>query len=343
MTDMSKHARLGKLREAASGRLRALISGNPALLGVAGIGFSVSFQTIAHLARTHGLPGWPPLYPIGIDVGILALVIESRKAIDARRSDLVPRLLAWCLAGLTIYVNAHGAAVHDWLGRALHVVMPALWVVFLELTRWRKLAKRRDGQADRIPRARWLLSPWRTAGMKRRMVLHDVVSYPVACAREEARMAAISLMPAVWGGDWKRTAPPLLRHHLASGTLPADLALACSAASPGYIPATGELAEAWVTNAKATTVRARAKARQQERDADRQEDPQPDRQDRPSADRRKPVSDAVRKRAKVKRLLTVTPPLTIAEVVAKSGASESTVLRVKRELAERPKTLSAVR
>jgi hypothetical protein len=195
----------------------------------------------------------------------------------------------------------------------------------------RRLIRARAPHADRIPRARWVLSPWRTAGMKRRMVLHHVTSYPVACAREEARLAAVSLMPAVWGQGWKRDAPPLLRHHLKSGTLPADLALACSAASPGYVPATGELAEEWVTSAKATVAKARAKARQADRDADRQDERQPDRQDRPSPDRRKPVSDAARKRAKVERLLTVTPALTTAEIVAKSGASESTVLRVKRE------------
>jgi hypothetical protein len=251
----ARHARLG----AAWG----LISDNPALLGVAGIGFAVSFQTIARIAASHGLPGWPPLYPVGIDVGILALIIESRKAIDAHRSDLVPRMLAWCLAALTIYVNAHGAAPHDWIGRALHVVMPALWVAFLELTRWRKLAKRRAGLGDRIPRARWVLSPARTFGMRRRMILHNVTSYPVACAREEVRLAAISLMPAVWGDDWRRTAPALLRHHLRSGTLPASITAACAAASSSCAPALGEMAEEWVTSARASTARVAARARQE--------------------------------------------------------------------------------
>ena len=103
-----------------------LFTENPVLLAVAGIGFAVSFQTIARVATEQHMPGWPILYPLGIDVGILALIVESRRAIDAGRSDLVPRVMAWALAALTIYVNAHGAPAHDWLGRALHVVMPAL-------------------------------------------------------------------------------------------------------------------------------------------------------------------------------------------------------------------------
>jgi hypothetical protein len=340
MTLMSRHARLTALR--------SLASENPALLGVAGIGFAVSFETISHLAAQHGLPGWPVLYPILIDVGILAMITESRRAIDAHRSDLAPRLLAWALIAMTLYVNAHGSSPHDWVGRALHITAPALWAALLELTRWRKLAKRRSSEAGRIPRARWLLSPWRTAGMKRRMVLHDVTSYPVACAREDARMAAVSLMPAVWGPDWKRTAPALLRHHLASGTLPADLALACSAASPGYIPATGELAEEWVTNAKAATVRQAVRARQAERAIEQSETaPRPGARTAPKkrATRRATPTAAERaeRRAMARQLLADNPGMARKELVEKSGVSPRTADRLRSDAAERPKTLAAVR
>ena len=271
--------------------LHGLVSDNPALLGVAGIGFAVSFETVARIAASHGLPGWSPLYPVGIDVGILALIIEARKAIDAHRSDLVPRMLAWCLAAMTIYVNAHGAAPHDWIGRALHVVMPALWVAFLELTRWRKLAKRRADQGDRIPRARWILSPVRTFGMRRRMILHNVRSYPVACAREEVRLAAISLMPTVWGDGWRETAPALLLHHLASGTLPASITAACSAASPAYAPALGEMAEEWVTSARASTARVAARARQ-DIAAAAENSPEHGAENSPADSPRKPAGDS---------------------------------------------------
>ena len=76
---------MSDVKHAAGSRLSTLTDGNPALLGVAGLGFAVSFQTIARLAQAHHLPGWPVIYPVIIDVGILAMVIESRKAIEAAR------------------------------------------------------------------------------------------------------------------------------------------------------------------------------------------------------------------------------------------------------------------
>ena len=70
--------------------LTSLVLDNPLLAVVAGIGFSVSFQTVAALAHAHRLPGWPALYPVGIDVGILALVAESRMLITMPRPPNAP-------------------------------------------------------------------------------------------------------------------------------------------------------------------------------------------------------------------------------------------------------------
>ena len=135
MNAMSKHARLTAVR--------GLVRENPVLPVIALIGFSVSFQTITALARAQHMPGSPYLYPVLIDVFFLGLVVEARKAIDDGRSDLVPRAMAWVLAGFTVYVNAHGSPARDWLGITLHVTAPVAWITFLELTRWRKLRKKR--------------------------------------------------------------------------------------------------------------------------------------------------------------------------------------------------------
>ena len=250
ISDMAtpKHARL--LSRAAWG----LFAENPVLLAVAGIGFAVSFQTIARLAEEQHMPGWPVLYPLGIDVGILALIVESRRAIDAGRSDLVPRVLAWALAGLTIYVNAHGAPAHDWVGRALHVVMPALWVVFLELTRWRKLGKKRAEKGDPIPLARWLLAPWRTAGLRRNMVLWNETSYRTAVGRQAALLYATALAQADRRIGrtpllWRRRLPVTLRWQLAEGRPPADVERALGALSYGAAEAWQEPVSAWVDEA----------------------------------------------------------------------------------------------
>jgi Protein of unknown function (DUF2637) len=237
MSAVGTHSKLG--------RLGAALTDNPWLTGVALIGFSVSFQTISDLARAHGLPGYPVLYPVLIDVGILAMIVESRKAIEARRSDLAPRILAWALIGLTLYVNAHGAAPHDWLGRALHVVAPALWAALLELTRWRRIARKRaEEKRDRIPLARWLLAPWRTAWLFRRMILWGECSY----ARAVTRQAVVLYATAVAQADrrvgrapllWRRRLPVTLRWQLAEGKPPREVedALAARGAETWQEPA----------------------------------------------------------------------------------------------------------
>lgn len=198
------------------------LADNPLLLGVAGIGFAVSFQTISHEATLHHMPGASPLYPVGIDIGILALVLEARHLAKRRRSDLVPRVIAWALSLGTIYVNVHGSPPHDWLGRTLHAIMPALWIVFLELTRYRQRADiRKSEQVDPVPLVRWLLDPWGTAKLKRRMVLQNVQSYRLAAALEDARHHMRDLAVAHYGG-WLRyllKAPALLRTNIRKGRL----------------------------------------------------------------------------------------------------------------------------
>ena len=243
MTEMrGMHARLDGLT--------SLVADNPLLAVVAAIGFSVSFQTIAALARAHGLPGWPALYPVGIDVGILALVAESRMLITMKppRSDMAPRALAWVLAGFTVWANVHGSPASDWLGRGLHAVMPCLWIVFLELTRRRLVASQR---ADMIPFSRWLAAPSQTPRLWQRMHRDDVRSYPLALELEQARLHARDLV---------RAAPPehrpafssLLRKRIRSGRLPEAVRKAVRGSLANeYAPGWEESVTEWVTAALA--------------------------------------------------------------------------------------------
>lgn len=342
MTAMPDHARPSSAVKSIIATIRGLLAENPLLPFVALAGFAASFQTIGHLAQAHGLPGWEYQYPLGIDVGIGALVIESRRAIDDGRSDLVPRLLAWLLSGFTVYVNAHGSPAHDWTGRALHVVMPSLWVAFLEITRWRKLRKARKarGARDRIPLAHWLAAPLPTLFMWRRMVLRNVRSYALAVELEDARRFARDLTRAHYGKGWKRKAPRVLTARIRASRLGSAVIAAASPDAPG---AWDEAVRAMVLAAVTDGDRLTVSVRQERKRIDRQDERQDDRQKPPPKTTRKAVSQTARKRAEVVRLLTATPPLTNAQVVAKAGVSESTVLRVRREMrgdSERP--LSAV-
>lgn len=316
--------------------LRSMARENPLLLAIAGIGFAVSFQTIARVATQQHMPGWPVLYPVLIDLGILGMVVEARKAIEDRRSDAVPRLLAWVLAAFTIYVNAHGSPAGDWVGVTLHVAAPGLWVAFLELTRWRKLRKARAGKPEGIPLARWAFMPVRTLGMKKRMIVHHVLSYPVAVAREEALMLAVDLVRAETGRRWRKTAPAVLRHHLSTGTLPEAVSRAAEGAAYGTMPSMAEPVSAWVidalTQATRTAVKVKAEKHAIEASVQASESPATDSAPARQTARHAPGGSRAVKHARVRRLLTDNPGMTREEVARKAGVSVSTVDRIKRDM-----------
>lgn len=330
---MPQHARLS--RRLMAPILKSPLADNPLLLAVAGIGFSVSFQTIAHEAVTHHLPGWPPLYPIGVDVSILALIVEARRLLARRRSDLLPRVLAWVLAVATVYINVHGSPPHDWIGRALHAVMPCLWIAFLELTRWRQRADIRKAQkADPIPLARWVLSPLRTPLLKRRMVLANVNSYPLAAALEEARLHMRDIARAHYGRwRWRLDTPSVLRSRIRHGRLGDEVMSAVTSAvaigrSGGWEAAVRQAVIQAVTEGDKLSAGMKQERRQIATPPPRQDDSQPARQKA----RQKGATTTRQKRAKATRLLTASPTMPLAEVAAKSGVSERTAQRIKSGL-----------
>jgi Protein of unknown function (DUF2637) len=332
MPDSPARARTSAIR-ARLNTAWALLTENPVLLVIAGIGFSVSFQTIAREAHAQEMPGPSVLYPLLIDACIAGFAIEARKAIDDGCSDLVPRLLAWAGALLTLYVNAHGSPPGDWLGLTLHIAAPCTWIAFLELTRWRKLRRKRAERQDAIPLARWLTEPRRTAGMRRRMVRHNITCYPVAVAREEARLLAIDLVRASLGRRWKRKAPALLRHHLVTGTLPSDLAQACESAAYGRA-VIAEPAEKWVTDALTAGARTAARVVRETRQIEASAAPA---DASPAASQTRPhaaqgrVSSTEAERVRARQVISANPHLSRREQAALARVSESTITRVKKE------------
>jgi hypothetical protein len=238
-------ARLRRGAHARADGLMGVVRENPLLAAVAGIGFSVSFQTIAALARTHGLPGPSVLYPVGIDVGILALIAEGLHLIREGRSDFVPRALAWVLTGFTIYVNVHGSRPGDRVGEALHAVMPGLWVVCLELVRHRRVSVRRT---DGVPMSRWVAAPWPTLTLWLRMHRDGITSYPLALELEQARWFARDLIRAT-PEKYQPARSSLVCKRIRSGRLREDVrkAVAVSLGSEGA--GWEQAVSDWVTDA----------------------------------------------------------------------------------------------
>ena len=248
MNGMTRFAKRIGGAHARAGVLASVVRENPLLAAVAGIGFSVSYQTIAHLAAQHHMPGPAVLYPIGIDVGILAMIAEALHLIREGRSDFVPRLLAWLLAGFTIYVNVHGSPAGDWVGGGLHVVMPALWVAGLELVRHRRVAETR---ADGIPGRRYLAAPFSTLKLWLRMQRDGITSYPLALELEQARLFARDLIRAT-PEEYRPAWSSLLCKRIRSGRLTETVRKAVAGSLAGqYAPGWEDEVTAWVTTALA--------------------------------------------------------------------------------------------
>lgn len=183
-------------------------------LAVAAAGYISSFANLATYASSHGFPqGW--LLPIGLDLGIPALLI-----LDWLRPSLFLRATAWALAGGTVLANA-AVAGGTWTDRALHAVMPAVAILIVEAGRH---LQDDPSRMDKIRLSRWLLSPVRTARLKRRMVLWEVTSYSDALTRESAILHARTVLQSAYRKpSWRATrkvVPATLLHQISTGQMP---------------------------------------------------------------------------------------------------------------------------
>ena len=184
-----------------------------ALVTVLGLlGFVNSFAAVADAARpSFGRLAWS--VPIGIDLGIA--IFAALDIVLARLDMRVRwlRFIPWALTAATVYLNvAQEATV---FGRIAHAVLPALWVVAVEIAA--HVVKVRAGihagtRMDGIRTSRWILAPWPTLKLWRRMVLWEIRSYPDALARERARVLALTDLQDTYGRwAWRRRAPRRVR------------------------------------------------------------------------------------------------------------------------------------
>ncbi len=176
------------------------------VLGV--IGLFNSFTAVADAAEgSFGAAAWT--VPLAVDVGIL--VFSALDLVLARLDMRVAwlRLVPWSLVGVTIYLNV--ADETTWFGRIAHAALPAMWVVAVEVGT--HAVRTRAGLAsvrrmDRIRASRWLLAPFATAGLWRRMVLWETRSYPDALTRERSRLLALTGLQDAYGHiGWRWKAP----------------------------------------------------------------------------------------------------------------------------------------
>lgn len=213
--------------------------------GLAGLGGYGSFAAVEEVARARGFGGHSWIVPLGVDLGILALLTVDL-VLEQLDMPLAPlRWLAWAFTSATIWFNM--AAVDTGLpwqdrltGQGMHAAMPLLFIAFMEGVR--HAVRRRTGMVsnrrmDGIRLSRWFLDPVGTFGIWRRMVLWEVRSYRIGLILERHRRKEIGDLRSQYGRRWRSKAPAEKLWPLRGGML--DLALGLTGTTAGTTTAHG--------------------------------------------------------------------------------------------------------
>ncbi len=197
----------------------------PLIAALAVLGAIGSFGTVRSLAVPwFGVSAW--IVPVGVDIGILALLTWDLLAEYLGLSWPVLRWTAWGFIAATVYLNV--AAAHGSLtGSVMHAAMPGLFVTVIDGIR--HLIRQRAGLAsgtriERIPSGRWVFAPRSSFLLARRMVLWHVTSYQRGLHLEYLHLLAVSQLKETHGRWlWRWKAP--LRDRLALRLRPAEAML----------------------------------------------------------------------------------------------------------------------
>lgn len=187
-----------------------------AATALAVIGFTGSYRSVRDLALEWGWGWFAYAFPIGIDVGIVGLIAADLFLCAIRTPAPILRWFAWTLTVATVVFNAASgwpkqgsAGWGDIIEAAAHATMPGLVVVITEALR-RAIARRArivDGRAfEPLGMARWLLAPFQTFAMWRRMRLWGIRSYDEALDLERDRLTLRDELREKYGRHWKRRA-----------------------------------------------------------------------------------------------------------------------------------------
>ncbi|MFJ8495321.1 DUF2637 domain-containing protein [Streptomyces sp. NPDC094038] len=175
---------------------------------IAGIGFAGSYAAVRELAIKKGFGNFSYFFPIGIDAGICVLLALDLLLTWIRMPFPLLRQTAWLLTVATVAFNA--AAATDPLGRAMHAVIPVLFVVTVEAAR-HAVGRIADITADKhmegVRLTRWLLSPVPTFLLWRRMKLWELRSYDQVIKLEQERLVYQARLRSRFGRAWRRKAP----------------------------------------------------------------------------------------------------------------------------------------
>lgn len=177
-------------------------------LALACYGVVGSYATIRELADQRGLP-LPGLVPAGIDGGLIGTVVLDLLLAWTAQSLGWLRQLSRVLTAGTVVANGVGGWP-DVVSVGLHVAAPVMLLAMVEAARavlLRRLGVGNGALRDPIPLVRWLLSPWRTWLLWRRMTLWQVAGYRAALDVELMLRRSVARLRARYGRRWAQCVP----------------------------------------------------------------------------------------------------------------------------------------
>jgi hypothetical protein len=176
---------------------------------IAAIGFAGSYAAVRELALDKGFGWFANVFPIGVDAGIVVLLALDLLLTWMRIPFPLLRQTAWLLTAATIAFNG-AAAWPDPLGVGMHAIIPVLFVVSVEAAR-HAIGRIADITADKhmesVRITRWILAPFPTFRLWRRMKLWELRSYEEVIRREQDRLVYRARLRARYGVAWRRRAP----------------------------------------------------------------------------------------------------------------------------------------
>ncbi|MDJ0343549.1 DUF2637 domain-containing protein [Streptomyces sp. H10-C2] len=212
---------------------------------IAAIGFAGSYAAVRELARAKGFGWFANVFPIGVDAGIVVLLSLDLLLTWLRIPFPLLRQTAWLLTAATIAFNG-AAAWPDPVGVGMHGIIPVLFVVCVEAAR-HAVGRVADLTADKhmesVRLTRWLLAPFPTFRLWRRMKLWELRSYDQVIRLEQDRLVYQARLQARYGRTWRRKAPieALMPLRLARYGIPlaetATLGLAAAGITLAAVPA----------------------------------------------------------------------------------------------------------
>jgi hypothetical protein len=192
---------------------------------VAGYGLVGSYVAVSELADRHDVPlaGW---VPAGLDGGLVAVVVLDLVLTWIGTPVGWLRQLVRVLSTGTVVANAV-AGWPDPVAIGLHVAAPLILLAMIEAGRTvllRRIGETHGTRREPIPLIRWVLAPWRTLLLWRRMALWQITSYRTAIDTELQLRRAMTLLRVHYGHRWRRRAPTDLVWMLRTGV---DVGEAC--------------------------------------------------------------------------------------------------------------------